>query len=74
MTQLDDIKIPLEIDTNMILIDLAQHSVYIRDIMNGWWLVWEPSFDSLSADHVMIESEIQHWLNEYIQLHFSDRR
>ena len=29
MTQLDDIKIPLEIDRNMILIDLA-HSVYQR--------------------------------------------
>ena len=59
MTKLDDIKIPLEIDSNMILIVLP-HSVYQR---NHEWLVigvCEGSFDSLSADHVMIESEIQH--------------
>ena len=72
MTQLDDIKIPLEIDRNMILIDLA-HSVYQR--YHEWLVIgvrgkfWLPG-----ADHVTIESEIQHWLNEYIQLHFSDRR
>ena len=57
-------------DPNSPLPHLTQLSLSEKSWMVGDWR----SFDSLSADHVMIESEIQHWLNEYIQLHSPDRR